>query len=49
MEMQKNAEMKKWIVKVLIVIAVIASLMLTMHVLVNNFNLLGFLRSMHGG
>lgn len=40
---------RKRIVRILIVIAVIVALMLTMHILVNNFNLFGALRSMHGG
>ena len=48
MEMQKKAPMKTWI-KVVIAVAIIAGLMLTMHILVNNFNLLGFLKAMHGG
>ncbi len=40
---------RKRIVRILIVIAVIVALMLTMHILVNNFDLFGALQAMHGG
>jgi hypothetical protein len=40
---------RKRIVRTLIVIGIILAIMLTMHVLVNNFDLPGVLRSMHGG
>ena len=40
---------RKRLVRIFIVIAVILALMLTMHILVNNFDLFGALRSLHGG
>ena len=40
---------RKRLVRILIVIAVILALMLTMHLLVNNFDLFGALRAMHSG
>ncbi|WP_343418225.1 hypothetical protein [Candidatus Flexifilum breve] len=40
---------RKRIVQILIVIVVIVALLLTMHILVNNFDLFGTLRSLHGG
>lgn len=41
--------MKKKIVMALIVLVVIAGLLLTAHVLVNYFDLVGILKTMHGG
>jgi len=40
---------RKRIVRTIIVIGIILAIMLTMHVLINNFDLPGVLRSMHGG
>jgi hypothetical protein len=40
---------RKRIVRAVTVIVIILALMLTMHILVNNFDLPGVLRSMHGG
>lgn len=40
---------RKHIVRTLIVIGIILAIMLTMHVLINNLDLPGVLRSMHGG
>lgn len=40
---------RKRIVRTLIVIGVIAALLLTMHILINSFDLPGALRAMHGG
>ncbi len=47
--MEKKVETRKKIVKVVIWVIVIAGLLLTAHVLVNYFDLLGFLRTLHGG
>ena len=41
--------MKKKILNTLLVIAVIAALMLTAHLLVNYFDLSAIMRSVHGG
>lgn len=40
---------RKRIVRTLIVIGVILAIMLTAHLLINNFDLPGVIRSMHGG
>ncbi len=40
---------RKRLVRILIVIVMIVALLLTMHILVNNFDLFGALRSLHGG
>ena len=40
---------RKRIVRTFIVIGVILALMLTAHLLINNFDLPGVLRAMHGG
>jgi hypothetical protein len=37
------------IVKAAIVVVIILALMLTMHVLVNNLDILSFMRKLHGG
>jgi hypothetical protein len=44
--MTKN---RRRIVRASIMIVVILAVMLTMHILVNNFNLPGLIRQMHGG
>jgi len=40
---------RKHLVRIFIVIVVIVALMLTMHILVNNFDLFGALQALHGG
>lgn len=40
---------RKRIVRIIIVTAIVLVLMLTMHLLVNNLDLLGFMRRLHGG
>ncbi len=40
---------RKRIVRIVVAIVIILALMLTMHVLVNNFDVLGFMRRLHGG
>lgn len=40
---------RKRIVRTLVVVGIILAILLTLHVLVNNFDLPGILRSMHGG
>lgn len=40
---------RKMMVRVLIGLVVVAVLMLTMHVLINSFDLLSFMRGLHGG
>ena len=40
---------RKRIVRIVIAIVVILALMLTMHVLVNNLDLLGFMHRLHSG
>ena len=47
--MNKNIELRKRIVTTLIMAVVIAGLLLTAHVLVNYFDLSGFLQRIHGG
>ena len=41
--------MKKKVLRVVIWVVVIAGLLLTAHVLVNYFDLPGFLKTLHGG
>jgi hypothetical protein len=41
--------MKKRVVVTVVVLLVIVGLMLTMHLLVNRFDLVGVVRTMHGG
>ncbi len=41
--------MKKKVLTVLVVIVVIAGLLLTAHLLVNTFNIMAVMKSMHGG
>jgi hypothetical protein len=40
---------RKRIIRILIVVGVILAILLTMQLLINNFDLPGVLRSMHGG
>lgn len=40
---------RKRLVRIFMVIAVIVALMLTMHILINNFDLFGALQALHGG
>ena len=40
---------RKRIVRIIIAILIILALMLTMHILVNNLDVLGFMRRLHGG
>ena len=40
---------RKRIVRIVIAIVIILALMLTMHLLVNNLDVLGFMRRLHGG
>ena len=47
--MEQKVDNKKKIVKIVVWVAVILALMLTMHILVNYFDMFEFLRSLHGG
>ena len=47
--MEKKVETRKKVTKVLIWVVVIAGLLLTAHVLVNNFDILEVVRKLHGG
>jgi hypothetical protein len=47
--MEKKVETRKKVVTVVVWVVVIAGLLLTAHVLVNYFDLPGFLRTLHGG
>jgi hypothetical protein len=47
--MEKKLQTRKKIVNVVIAIVVIAGLMLTMHILVNYFNIVEIARKIHGG
>jgi hypothetical protein len=47
--MEKHVETRKKIVKVVFVLAVIAALMLSAHLLVNYFNISDVMQSIHGG
>jgi hypothetical protein len=40
---------RKRIVRIIIAIVIILAVMLTMHILVNNLDVLGFMRRLHGG
>ena len=40
---------RKRIVRIVVAIVIILTLMLTMHMLVNNLDMLGFMRRLHGG
>jgi hypothetical protein len=47
--MKKRTLSRKQIVTALLAFVVIISVMLTLHILVNNFDLFSFARSLHGG
>jgi hypothetical protein len=47
--MRKMTINRKRIVRIVVAIVTILALMLTMHILVNTFDLPGALRAMHGG
>ena len=47
--MEQKVDSKKKIVKVVVWIVVILALMVTMHILVNYFDMFEFLRKLHGG
>lgn len=47
--MEQKADGKKKIMRVVIWVVVILALMLTMHILVNYFNVFEFIRNLHGG
>ena len=47
--MEMKQETKKKVVTALIVIAAVAALMLTAHVLINYFNIVDVIKAMHGG
>lgn len=47
--MEQKVDNKKKIVKVVIWIVAILALMVTMHILVNYFDMFEFLRKLHGG
>ncbi len=47
--MEHKVDNKRKITKVAIWVVVVLGLMLTMHILVNYFNLFEFLRQLHGG
>ena len=48
-KMEQKVDNKKKIVKIIVWAVVILALMRTMHILVNNFDLLPFLQKLHGG
>ena len=47
--MEQKVDNKKKIVKIIVWAVVILALMGTMHLLVNNFDLLPFIQKLHGG
>ncbi|MFN8383172.1 MAG: hypothetical protein U0V02_14605 [Anaerolineales bacterium] len=47
--MEKKVETRKKIMKIVIWVVVIAALMLTMHMIVNNLNILDLAKTIHGG
>lgn len=47
--MEQKIDHKRKIVKIVVWVVVILGLMLTMHILVNYFDLFEFLRNLHGG
>ncbi|GEM_PF-3145617 len=47
--MEKKVETRKKIVKVVVWVVAIAALMLTMHMIVNNLNILDLAKTIHGG
>ena len=48
-KMEQKTDNKKKIVKVIVWVVVIAAVLATMHILVNYFDLIEFLRKLHGG
>jgi cell division protein FtsL len=49
LNMEKKVETRKKIVKVVVWVVAIAALMLTMHMIVNNLNILDLAKTIHGG
>jgi hypothetical protein len=47
--MEKKVETRKKVMKIVVWVVVIAGLLLTMHILVNNFQILEALKKLHGG
>ncbi len=47
--MEKKVETRKKVMKVAVWVVVIAGLLLTMHILVNNFHIVEVIRRLHGG
>ncbi len=47
--MNRKVELRKKIVNTLILVAVIAGLLLTAHILVNYFNIVEVVKKIHGG
>ena len=47
--MEKKVETRKKVVKIVVWVVVIAGMLLTMHILVNNFHILDVLKKLHGG
>jgi hypothetical protein len=47
--MKKRTLSRKQIVTAILALAVIIGVMLTLHIMVNNFDLFSFARSLHGG
>ena len=47
--MEKKVEIRKKIVKAVVVVVIIAGVMLTAHILVNYFDWAGIARAVHGG
>ncbi|HET9911174.1 MAG TPA: hypothetical protein VFQ13_04745 [Anaerolineales bacterium] len=47
--MEQKTETRKKIVKVIVWVVVIAALLATTHIIVNNFNGLEFFKQLHGG
>jgi hypothetical protein len=49
LNMEKKIETRKKIVKVVVWVVAIAALLLTMHMIVNNLNILDLAKTIHGG
>ena len=47
--MEKKVEIRKKIVNIVAWIVIIAVVLLSMHLLVNNLNILDFVKKIHGG
>ena len=47
--MEQKVDSKKKVMKVIVWVVVILALMVTMHILVNYFDMFEFLRKLHGG